>query len=182
MKKSFVYRTLQIATAVAVYSAISVWASTNHVDSVTNTITNINSFMVILGIALIFPYICFNVLGKLYTPPASRNSRRSSASSRSSSSQDDLNAIDAPTPQEPETMLYRGAHYNPEDLKPAPNINENNQKTVKTPLIIKYRGASIESSPDDNSSESPDSFASERNSQKSAKPKERMKYRGSYID
>ncbi|TYQ31972.1 hypothetical protein [Pseudanabaena sp. UWO310] len=180
MKKSFVYRTLQIATAVAVYSAISVWASTNHVDSVTNTIININSFMVILGIALIFPYICFNVLGKLYTPPASRNSRRSSESSRSPFSQDDLNAID--TPQEPESMLYRGARYNPDDLKPTPNINENNPKTVKNPPNIKYRGANIESSSDDNSSESPDSFASERNSQKSAKPKERMKYRGSYID
>ena len=71
MKKSVVYRTLQVASAVAVLSMLSIWASAKHVDVVSNILTEIDSLLVILAIAVALPYFCFKVLGKLYTPPKS---------------------------------------------------------------------------------------------------------------
>ncbi len=177
MKKSFVYRTLQVAAAVAVYSAISVWASTEHVDIINNTITNINSLLVILAIAAGLPYFCFKVLSKLYTPPVSRNLDNSSRAGSSALSEDELNAI---ADQDIEgTMLYRGTRYKPEDLTIGINDKQNND--AKSEPAIKYRGVSINSA-DKSSPDLTDSFSTEKNPQKSAKPKERMKYRGSYID
>ncbi len=181
MKKSFINRTLQIASAVTVYSATSVWASTKHVDIVSSTITNINSLLVILAIALGLPYFCFKVLGKLYTPPASRNS--DNVVNSPELNQDDLNAIADKEDFAP--MQYRGSRYSPENLTVEPsNINvEKNDRPAKP--VIKYRGVSIANSvnnADSSTEDVADSFSSERKAQKSAKPKERMKYRGSYID
>lgn len=174
MKKSFVYRTLQVAAAVGVYSAISVWASTENVDIITNAITNIDSILVILAIAAGMPYFCFKVLSKLYTPPVAKNLGNSSRSGNSALGEDELEAI---ANQDAEgTMLYRGNRYKLEKLKV--NINEKNRDDVNSQPAIKYRGVSIENSADKSSQDLTD----ERTAQKSAKPKERMKYRGSYID
>ncbi len=182
MKKSFVYRTLQVAAAVAVYSAISVWASTEQVDIITNAITNIDSLLVILAIAAGLPYFCFKVLSKLYTPPSPRNLDNSSKSSSSALSEDELNAI---ADQDIEgTMLYRGTRYKPEDLTILINnkINSKEKNDPSSQPAIKYRGVSIANSGNKSSLDLTDSFSTEKNPQKSAKPKERMKYRGSYID
>ena len=177
MEKSFVYRIVQVASVVAVYSAISVWASEENVDLVTSAITNINSLLVILVIAAGLPHFCFKVLGKLYTPPVSRNLGNSSRDS--SSDLDELNAI---ADQDIEgTMLYRGTRYKPEDLTILINdkINDKEKDDASSQPAIKYRGVIIT---DKSSPDLTDSFSSEKNPQKSAKPKERMKYRGSYID
>ncbi len=48
--------------------------------------------------------------------------------------------------------------------------------------VIKYRGVSMANSSEESSQDLPDSFAALRDSQKSAKPKERIKYRGAYVD
>ncbi|PZO43721.1 MAG: hypothetical protein DCF19_03570 [Pseudanabaena frigida] len=180
MKKSFIKRTLQFASAITVYSATSVWASTNHVDIVSNTIANINSLLVILAIAFALPYFCFKVLGKLYTPPVSRNP--DNAVNNPELNQDELAIADN---EDFATMQYRGSRYSAENLTVEPsNINvEKNDRQAKP--AIKYRGVSIANSvnnTDSSTEDVTDSFSSERKAQKSAKPKERMKYRGSYID
>ena len=149
MKKSFINRTLKFASAITVYSATSVCASTNHIDIVSNTIANINSLLVILAISLALPYFCFKVLGKLYTPPASRNPEN--AVNNPDLNQDDLNEI--ADNDDPATMRYRGVRI-------ANSLNNADSSTEDVT----------------------DSFSSERKAQKSAKPKSRMKYRGSYID
>jgi len=174
MKKSFVNRSLQIASVVAVYAAISIWSSTSHVHIVANAITSLNSLLVILAIALGFPYFCFNVLAKLYTPPKSLNLDETSRRNSTKTGLDEGEAIE----QDSESMQYRGTRYNHEDVP----ITSNDENQPREQPAIKYRGASITSSlkePDQNHTES---FASERESQKSAKPKERIKYRGSYVD
>jgi hypothetical protein len=182
MEKSFVYRMVQVAASVAVYSTISVWASTKHVDIVTNAVTNINSLVVILAIAAGLPYFCFKVLSKLYTPPVSRNPNNSSRASSSALSEDELNAI---ADQDIKgTMLYRGTRYKPEDLTIVikNKINDKEKSAPSSQPTIKYRGVSLANSADKSSPDLTDSFSTEKNPQKSAKPKERMKYRGSYID
>ncbi len=181
MKKSFINRTLQFASAITVYSATSVWASTNHVDIVSKMIANINSLLVILAIAIALPYFCFKVLGKLYTPPASRNP--DNTANNPEPSQDDLKAT--ADNEDFATMQYRGSRYSADNLTVEPSsINsEKNDRPAKT--AIKYRGVSIANSvnnADSSTEDVTDSFSSERKAQKSAKPKERMKYRGSYID
>ena len=175
MKKSVLYRTLQVASAVATYSMISIWASAEHIDIVSNILTEIDSLLVILAIAVALPYFCFKVLGKLYTPPTSRNPDNFSKSGASTLSEDNLDAI---ADQEFETMLYRGSRYNPEELI----VSTSENSLVKTRDEIKYRGASVAPIEERSSSDATDSFSTERNFQKSAKPKERMKYRGSYVD
>jgi len=175
MKKSFIYSTLQIASAVVVLSMISIWSSTKHVDIVSNILTEIDSLLIILAIAVALPYCCFKVLSKLYTPPILRNLDNLSKSGTSTLSEDELNAI---ADQDFGTMLYRGNRYNPEDLMV--KANENN--LIKPLNDIKYRGVSVTPIEEISSQDATDSFSNERNSQKSAKPKERMKYRGSYID
>ncbi|NMF57390.1 hypothetical protein [Pseudanabaena yagii] len=181
MKKSLAYRTLQIAAAVAVYAAASVWASENHVEIVSQTITRINSLLVILAIALVFPYICFKALGKLYTPPASRDREDPQSAT------DSTDNIQAEFDETWETMQYRGTRYKPEDLETkSSNIAVPNKKNDTKP-VIKYRGAIINSdnsyqNEDIASGEATDNLSKDRQPQKSAQPKERMKYRGSYID
>jgi hypothetical protein len=176
MKKSVLYRTFQVASAVAAYSMISIWASTKHIDVISNVLTEIDSLLVILAIAVALPYFCFKVLGKLYTPPTSRNLDKLSKSGTSTFSEDELNAI---ADQDFGTMVYRGSRYNPEDLI----VNTHKNNLAQPQDEIKYRGVSVtpieKISPQDAMDSS---FLNERNSQKSAKPKERMKYRGSYID
>lgn len=178
MKKSLAYRTLQIAAAVAVYAAASVWASENHVEIVSQTITRINSLLVILAIALVFPYICFKALGKLYTPPASREREEPQSAT------DSTDNIQAEFDETWETMQYRGTRYKPEDLEAkSSNVAVPNKKNDTNP-VIKYRGAIINSDKNEDiaSPEATDNLSKDRQPQKSAQPKERMKYRGSYID
>jgi hypothetical protein len=172
MKKSFIYRTLQVASAITVFSLISMWASTNHIEIISNALTEIDSLLVILVIAVGLPYFCFNVLGKLYTPPQSRNLDKSSQFATSPPNQDEFNGV---IEKEIEVMQYRGNRYKPEDLA----IKSNQKNVVESQPVIKYRGVSVV---DDSSQELQDSFVATRDSQKSAKPKERIKYRGSYVD
>lgn len=172
MKKSFIYRTLQVASAGTVFSVISMWASSNHIDIVSNALTQIDSLLVILVIAVGLPYFCFNVLGKLYTPPKSRNLDKPSQSGASPLNQDEFNRI---AEKEIEVMQYRGNRYKQEDL-----VIKSDQKDIsESQPVIKYRGVSVV---DDFSKELQDSLSATRDSQKSAKPKERIKYRGSYVD
>lgn len=181
MKKSLVYRALQVASAVAVYSAASIWASTNHVDIVSSTITSINSLLVILAIAVVFPYLCFKVLSKIYTPPASRSRNEDTLRKKMGLNQDEMMALS--TDEDLEKMQYRGTLYKPDDLE----IRQTNTRNENS--VIKYRGASIDADIDgsdqnlnNSSSQLKDSSSPDGQIQKSAKPKERMKYRGSYID
>jgi len=183
MKKSLAYRTLQIAAAIAVYAAASVWASENHVEIVSQTITRINSLLVILAIALVFPYVCFKALSKLYTPPASRE-RENTQSFNDGDNQDDTNNLQTEFDETWETMQYRGTRYKPEDLAAkSSNIATPNKNNDSKP-VIKYRGAIINSEQNEDiaSLETTDNSSKEQQPQKSAQPKERMKYRGSYID
>lgn len=181
MKKSLVYRALQIASAVTVYAATAIWASTNHVDMVSNTITSINSLLVILAIAVVFPYLCFKALSKIYTPPASRFRNEDTLGKETELDQDEITAL--LIDENLEKMQYRGTIYKADALDIAQlNISNENSNTVKP--IIKYRGTSIDNSDSLNTSasEQTDSLSPDRQIQKSVKPKERMKYRGSYID
>ena len=175
MKKSVVYRTLQVALAVAVLSMISIWSFTKHVDIVSNILTEIDSLLVILAIAVIFPYFCFKVLGKLYTPPKFRNADQSSSFSTSESNQDEFEAM---LRQDAEVMQYRGHRYKPEEL----HISNDKKNVSNFQPVIKYRGVSMANSSEESSQDLPDSLAALRDSQKSAKPKERIKYRGAYVD
>ena len=175
MKKSFIYRTLQVASAVTVFSMISMWASSNHIDIVSDALTQIDSLLVILVIAVGLPYFCYNVLGKLYTPPKSRNPDKSSQSSASTLNQEDFNEI---FEEEIEVMQYRGNRYKPEDLA----IKSDQKNVDDAQPVIKYRGANVASIEDESSQNFRDSLSAVRESQKSAKPKERIKYRGSYVD
>ncbi len=178
MKKSFVYRTLQIASVVTVYSVASVWASTAHIDAISEFFTNINSILVILAIAVAFPYLCFKVLAKLYTPPVSRNLDDLSNSDDLVLSEDEIKAI--ALKKKLETMQYRGTRYKADDLATKAAAEQKNTK--KSQPVTKYRGVSIDDSLADSVQEVTDSSATEKIPQKSAQPKERMKYRGSYID
>jgi hypothetical protein len=178
MEKSFIYRTLQIASVVTVYSVASVWASTAHIDAISEFFTNINSILVILAIAVAFPYLCFKVLAKLYTPPVSRNLDDLSNSDDLVLSQDEIKAI--AIAKKLQTMQYRGNRYKTEDLTTKPATEEKNTK--KSQPATKYRGVSIDDNLANSVQQVADSSATEKTPQKSAKPKERMKYRGSYID
>ncbi len=175
MEKSSIYRTLQIASVVSVYVLTSIWASTAHVDILSEMLTSINSLLVILAIVTIFPYVCFKVFGKLTTPPASRNI-------------DDLlevnNSAIATENIQPEikTMQYRGTRYKPEKYEPESLTDETIETSKKSQSVIKYRGVAIKDNADGAAQEVTDSFPTARKSQKSALPKERMKYRGSYLD
>ena len=175
MKKSFIYRTLQVASAITVLSMVSMWASSNNIDIISDALTQIDSLLVILVIAVGLPYFCFNVLGKLYTPPKSRNLDKSSKLGTSIFNQDEFNET---IEEELEVMQYRGHRYKPEDL-----VIKSDQKNVdEAQPVIKYRGESVASIEDSSSQDFRDSFSAARESQKSAKPKERIKYRGSYVD
>jgi hypothetical protein len=171
MKKSFIYRTLQVASAITVFSMISMWAASNHIDIISDALTQIDSLLVILVIAVGLPYFCFKVLGKLYTPPKSRNLDKSSQSVASPLNQDEFNG-------DIEVMQYRGNRYRPEDLA----IKSDQKNIDEAQPVIKYRGANVASIADESSQDFRDSLSAARESQKSAKPKERIKYRGSYVD
>ena len=179
MEKSSIYRTLQIASVVATYVMTSIWASAAHVDMLSDTLTSINSLLVILAIVTILPYVCFKALGKLTTPPASRNI---------DDSFDDLLEVNNSAiatekiKKEIKTMQYRGTRYKPEKYKPESLPDETIEISDKSQPVIKYRGVEIEDSADRASQDVTDSFSTARKSQKSALPKERMKYRGSYVD
>ena len=175
MKKSFIYRTLQVASAVTVFSVISMWASSNHIDIVSNALTQIDSLLVILVIAVGLPYFCFNVLGKLYTPPKFRNFDKSPQSGTSTLNQDEFDQL---ITEKIEVMQYRGSRYKPEDLA----VKSEQKNVSQSQPVIKYRGANVVNIADESSQDLQDSLSVTRDSQKSAKPKERIKYRGSYVD
>ena len=64
-----------------------------------------------------------------------------------------------------------------------PSKVKSDQKNIdKAQPVIKYRGANVASIADESSQDFRDSLSAARESQKSAKPKERIKYRGSYVD
>jgi hypothetical protein len=170
MKKSVVYRTLQVASAVAVYSAISVWASTSHVSFVSDILTWIDSFLVILVVAVAFPYFCFKVFNNLYTPP---NLEKSSKSDIANISEDEFKVAT--------DMSYRGTPYQPIASKLSDAPTNGDRQSNESPAPIKYRGASVLAD-DNSSSKTEELFSTERATQKTAKPKERIKYRGSYVD
>lgn len=132
-EKIFFYRILQISSAVGVYSATSVWASTTHVDIISNTFASLNSLLVILAIAVGLPYFCFTALGKLTTPPSSRSFDDSSRVSNSERSQDQ-SQVDV-RQQEIETMQYRGTRYNPEDLKSS-SVDKNTRPKMTRALSL----------------------------------------------
>jgi hypothetical protein len=176
MKKSVVYRTLQVASAVGVYSMVSVWASKNHVNIVSSVLTQIDSILVILAIAVALPYFCFKVLSKLYTPPISSSSEQSSKDAAVTFDQDELQAK--------QDMFYRGTPYNSAESRTTEitrSVNDSQSVTNPQPAI-KYRGASIITNEDSSLLEKDNQFSAERAEQKPAKPKERIKYRGSYVD
>ncbi len=175
MKKSFIYRTLQVASAITVFSMISMWASSNHIVIVSDVLTQIDSLLVILVIAVGLPYFCYNVLGKLYTPPKFRNLDKSSQFSTSTPNQDGFNGT---VEEEIEVMQYRGNRYKSEDLA----IKSDQKNVDEAQPVIKYRGANVANIADESSQDFRDSFSVSKDSQKSAKPKERIKYRGSYVD
>ncbi|PZU97317.1 MAG: hypothetical protein DCE90_07110 [Pseudanabaena sp.] len=168
MKKSFIYRSLQAAVAVATCALMAMWVSTSHDNFVLEVVTELDSLAVILAIAVALPYICFKALSKLYTPPVSRKSDKSDAV-EPVLSQDEL-AIAA----KQSAMQYRGNPY----VTDAPKKDEQ-----IAPVAIKYRGANIDSGSESQEKSGQDeTFFEERQSQKSAKPKERIKYRGAYVD
>ncbi len=179
MEKSSIYRTLQIASVVVVYVVISIWASTAHVDMISDTLTSINSLLVILAIVIIFPYVCFQVFSKLTTPPASRNI---------DDPLDDLLEVNNSAiatekiKEEIKTMQYRGTRYKSEKYEPESLPDETIEISKKSQPVIKYRGVAIKDSADSAAQDVTDSFSTARKSQKSALPKKRMKYRGSYLD
>lgn len=165
MKKSFVYHTLQVGSLIAVCSMLSLWASNQHVDIISNLLNEIDSLLLILMIAVALPYFCFKVLGKLYTPPQARNSNNFSKIE-----QDIEQDID-------QGMLYRGNWYKLEET-----ASDRKNDSIGSPMSIKYRGSNIANNDEPSAPDVASSFATERDSQKSAKPKERIKYRGAYVD
>ena len=188
MEKSSIYRTLQIASVVAIYVMTSIWASTAHVDMLSDTLTSINSLLVILAIVTILPYVCFKALGKLTTPPASRNINDSFDDALDDLLEVNNSAIATEKiKKEIKTMQYRGTRYKPEKYepekyKPESLPDQTIEVSDKSQPVIKYRGVEIEDSADKASQDVTDSFSTARKAQKSALPKERMKYRGSYLD
>jgi|JFJP01.1.fsa_nt_gi hypothetical protein len=181
MKNSFVYRTVQVVSLVVVYAMASVWASTNHVDNISNLLTNVDSLLVILAIAVVLPYLCFKALSKIYTPPVSRSRNEDPLGKEMGLNQDEIAAFS--TDEDLEKMQYRGTLYKPDDVV----IRQTNMRNENS--VIKYRGAIIDAdignsdrNLNNSVSEPADSLSPDGQSQKSAKPKERMKYRGSYVD
>jgi len=175
MKKSVIYRTLQVGSAVALYATVSVWASANHVGSISNLLNQIDSLLVILAIAVALPYFCFKALGKMYTPPASLSDDQPSKTS--TLGEDEL--------QVKQNMLYRGTPYKPieQPVSASSNLSDRKIDEVRSQQPeIKYRGVSVVAKEDTSSNQASAPFSEERNSQKTAKPKERIKYRGSYVD
>lgn len=166
MKKSFIDRSLQAAVAVAACALMALWVSTSHDNFVLEISTEIASLAVTLAIAVALPYICFKALSKLYTPPASRKTDKPNATEPS---QEEL-AIAA----KKAIMQYRGNPYVAEASKSDQQIS---------PATIKYRGVNVDSGINAQEKSSQDeTFFEERQAQKSAKPKERLKYRGAYVD
>jgi len=170
MEKSFIYRSLQAAMAVAACALMALWVSTSHDNFVLEIATELDSLAVILAIAVALPYVCFKALSKLYTPPTSRDTSKSS-NNKVIPSQDELAAIAA---KKLATMQYRGNPYATEAIK---------SDAQNTQTVIKYRGVNVEldGHPQEQSSQDK-AFSEERETQKSAKPKERIKYRGTYVD
>jgi hypothetical protein len=75
-------------------------------------------------------------------------------------------------------MQYRGNRYRQEDLA----IKSVQKNVDEDQPVIKYRGANVASIADESSQDFRDPLSAARESQKSAKPKEPIKYRGSYVD
>ncbi len=178
MKKSFFYRTLQIACILAAYSAIYIWASTTHVEPIYSILTDIDSLLVSLAIAIALPFVCFKVLRKLYTPPKSLQQQDLSKSkSRVTASESSLDTDE----QDFETMQYRGMRYNPEELTASLDLpKQQSVDATERKTVIKYRGVSIES--ENKSQNTSASEPTPQNQEIKQKVKQRIKYRGAYID
>jgi hypothetical protein len=178
MQKSFFYRTLQVASIIAAYSAVYIWASTTHVEPIYSILTDIDSLLLSLAIAVALPFFCFKVLRKLYTPPKSLqlqdlpNSKNGATASEISSDADELDI---------QTMQYRGMRYKPEEL--TANLDSQKQQSTEVSerkTVIKYRGVSIDD--ENNSQNISTSEPASQNQEIKQKVKQRIKYRGAYID
>ncbi len=186
MKKSFFFRSLQVATAVSVYSAIYIWASNAHLGSVYSLLNGLDEFLLVLALAVIFPYVCFKGLSKLTTPPSSLNREQSSKfTSVYPDQQDPLG--EQQDVADSKTMQYRGTSYYPDTSENLESNTAASSKRRVTP-VTKYRGVQIGDIDQDvtdsgsNGAEVNKNFAEDRQQQKSARPQERIKYRGAYID
>lgn len=179
MKKSFVLRSLQVVLAVSIYSATYIWAANTHAGSVFSILNGLDEFLLVLALAVIFPYLCFKGLSKLTTRPDSLDEEKLP---KSKAIDQDLDSdIDL------KTMQYRGIAYYPDGSESLPASSDvADEPRVVT--VTKYRGVQIGDPNIESTSDSKDSsaistsFAEERQQQKSARPKERIKYRGAYID
>ena len=170
MKKSFFYRTLQIACIIATYSAVYVWASTTHVEPIYSILTDIDSLLLSLAIAVALPFFCFKVLRKLYTPPKSLQAQDSpKAKNRVATAESYLETDETDF----ETMQYRGLRYKPEDLTASLDVPQSQGvDSAERKPVIKYRGVSIES---DNQPAPP-------STSETTPKKQKIRYRGAYID
>jgi hypothetical protein len=178
MKKSFVYRTLQVAGVIAAYSALYIWASTTHAQPIYSILNSLDTLLVSLAIAVALPIFCFKVLRKLYTPPKSlqlQDLPKSNNRATASESLLDTDELDFAT------MQYRGMRYQPEELTTSLDLTK--QQGVdngERKNVIKYRGVSVES--DNKSSDSSVSEPVPQKQETELKVKQKIKYRGAYID
>jgi hypothetical protein len=178
MKKSFFYRTLQVASIIAAYSAIYIWASTTHVEPIYSILTDLDALLVSLALAIALPFFCFKVLRKLYTPPQSlqlQNLPQSKNRVTATESYLDNDELDV------ETMQYRGMRYNPDELLTNSDLTQQQGIDNAGPkTVIKYRGVSIES--ESKPQNIPASEPKLPSQETTRKLKQKIKYRGVYID
>lgn len=182
MNKSFVYRTVQVAGVIAAYSALYIWASTTHAQPIYSILTDLDTLLVSLAIAVALPFFCFKVLRKLYTPPKSLKLQDPSQPKNTVTALE--NALDAAP--DFETMQYRGMRYNPEELTASLELpKQQSADMTERKTVIKYRGVSIDTennSQNNNPSNTEDSSPASPNQETTQKVKPRIKYRGAYID
>jgi hypothetical protein len=133
------------------------------------------SFVLLVGIAVVLPYLCFVGLNALMTPPTITKDEPDEATSDTVPEQmpawRDRQAQD-------HAMQYRGVHYAPD--KPTKDASSESKALPTAPpkAVMKYRGAIIETPT------SPEASVAEQPSQTSTLPKShpKLKYRGVWVD
>jgi hypothetical protein len=187
MKKSSFYRALQVASILTVYSVLYIWASTAHVEIVSEILDSLDSVLLSLAIAVVLPVICFKVLSKLANRPAFLDRQPSSTSISKAVATQDLDQGLAEY-EDANLMQYRGIWYKPEDLTsdaaPTSNLDTAEDDTpINHKLVVKYRGVDVEisaSNPEINKAMEPNINPSAQTSAEIKKT--RVKYRGAYLD
>ncbi|MDX2254553.1 MAG: hypothetical protein NW214_03465 [Pseudanabaenaceae cyanobacterium bins.39] len=189
MKNPFVYRALQITSVLTIYSVVYIWASTAHVEIVSEILDSLDSLLLALAIAVILPVICFKVLSKLANRPAFLDRQANVSSPSKFVSTSDQGSADSED-IDPNLMQYRGIWYKPEDIasdtaSQADQSDEGNSHSEEAPnvnrkSVVKYRGVDVEISNSKASDPSNETTQDAPNVPKSAKT--RVKYRGAYLD